>query len=155
VQDCSHASYAGASTVGSAWSNNKGRDCAHLVARGGSWLNYRRTLRAAHRHRAPAVYRTFNLGVRLAQDPWTAAVLPFTGVQGPEAAGHPSSQAPQPGRSTVRLRPGNELSDLQRELGDGTYRLRAYRLFQQACDSKFKQIENTWTMLASHCCDTG
>ena len=48
TEDCKHESYNGAPTNGSAWTAG---DCTYRVLRGGSWGNYRGSLRAADRYR--------------------------------------------------------------------------------------------------------
>jgi formylglycine-generating enzyme required for sulfatase activity len=64
LEDCYHASYAGAPADGSAWTLE---DCAAHVVRGGSWLNPPAFLRAAHRGRFLPDVRAPNLGFRVAR----------------------------------------------------------------------------------------
>lgn len=66
TQDCWHDSYNGAPSSGSVWT--KGGDCSLRVGRGGSWNGDATKLRAASRLRPTTVYRSLNLGFRLAQD---------------------------------------------------------------------------------------
>jgi len=61
--DCLHDDYAGAPPDGSAWTSG---DCRIRPARGGSWYNVPRNLRAAVRIWADASYRLNFLGFRLA-----------------------------------------------------------------------------------------
>jgi formylglycine-generating enzyme required for sulfatase activity len=64
VEDCFHASYAGAPTDGSAW---KGGDCAARVQRGGAWGYRPANLRSAYRDGIePALRRSFT-GFRVAR----------------------------------------------------------------------------------------
>jgi formylglycine-generating enzyme required for sulfatase activity len=69
VQDCWHAKYEGAPADGSAWGAEAGGDCGRRVVRGGSWDDGPEFLRSAFRTRYGAVYRLYDLGFRLAQDP--------------------------------------------------------------------------------------
>ena len=62
--DCSHDDYAGAPPDGSAWTSG---DCRIRPARGGSWYNFPKNLRAAVRIWANANYRLNYLGFRLAR----------------------------------------------------------------------------------------
>jgi formylglycine-generating enzyme required for sulfatase activity len=62
--DCSHDDYAGAPPDGSAWVSG---DCRIRPARGGSWYNFPKNLRAAARIWANANYRLNYLGFRLAR----------------------------------------------------------------------------------------
>ena len=64
VEDCWHASYAGAPRDGSAW---KGGDCSRHVLRGGSWFDYPWNLRAANRLGVVAGDRVSGVGFRVAR----------------------------------------------------------------------------------------
>jgi len=68
VQDCWHDSYEGAPDDGSAWEESKGGNCGRRVARGGSWNDKPEDLRSANRNWSNTVYRSNDLGFRLAQD---------------------------------------------------------------------------------------
>jgi formylglycine-generating enzyme required for sulfatase activity len=63
TQDCWHDSYSGAPTDGSAWTT--GGDCSYRVARGGSWYNIPRELRAAYRPKFLASHTDSGVGLRL------------------------------------------------------------------------------------------
>ena len=65
VEDCYHASYAGAPGDGGAWTT--GGDCGLRVLRGGSWNNYPWYLRAANRGRYSTGLRYFFAGFRVAR----------------------------------------------------------------------------------------
>ena len=65
VQDCWHASYAGAPGDGSAWT--VGGDCGPRVLRGGSWLFSPGYLRAAIRFADDAGLRGNSIGFRVAR----------------------------------------------------------------------------------------
>jgi len=64
VEDCWHATYAGAPADGGAWVEG---DCKSRVIRGGSWLNDARFLRSAHRNTLYYEYRRSNTGFRVAR----------------------------------------------------------------------------------------
>ena len=64
--DCFKLSYAGAPTDGSAIGNRN--DSCSRVLRGGSWVNYPRSLRSASRIRNSASYRVSRNGFRVARD---------------------------------------------------------------------------------------
>jgi formylglycine-generating enzyme required for sulfatase activity len=64
VKDCSHRSYQGAPTDGSAWTAG---DCDRRILRGGSWQNAPRSLRAADRNAEPAGLRGDSLSLRVAR----------------------------------------------------------------------------------------
>ena len=64
VEDCWHATYAGAPANGSAWLED---DCDNHVIRGGSWLNDPRFLRSAHRSSMFYKYRRSDTGFRVAR----------------------------------------------------------------------------------------
>ena len=65
VEDCWHASYAGAPRDGSAW---KGGDCSRHVVRGGVWWNSPRYLRVAfHSGFVPGNRGGFHVGFRVAR----------------------------------------------------------------------------------------
>ncbi len=63
VQDCWNDNYAGAPTDGRAW--NQG-DCGQRVMRGGAWVNYPKSVRAAYRFRLTAADRDYVGGFRVA-----------------------------------------------------------------------------------------
>jgi formylglycine-generating enzyme required for sulfatase activity len=65
VQDCWHASYAGAPTDGSAWTSG---ECTYRVLRGGSLLNSHYGCRVANRFRGVPSVRYDDDGFRIAQD---------------------------------------------------------------------------------------
>lgn len=65
VEDCWHDNYQNAPIDGSAWDLE---GCNYRVLRGGSWYFKLDYLRSAFRFRYNPVYRTFNIGFRLAQD---------------------------------------------------------------------------------------
>ena len=65
VEDCSHRSYAGAPSDGSAWTS--GGDCSLRVLRGGSWFNYPGLLRSAHRDWDRAGRRVSYVGFRVSR----------------------------------------------------------------------------------------
>ena len=65
VEDCWHGDYAGAPADGSAWTS--GGDCSRRILRGGSWLDFPRSLRSADRYANPAVYRHSFSGFRIAR----------------------------------------------------------------------------------------
>jgi formylglycine-generating enzyme required for sulfatase activity len=62
VEDCSHNSYNGAPSDGSAWTNGS---CDGRVLRGGSWSNDPRYARAARRSFSSPGLRDYSLGFRL------------------------------------------------------------------------------------------
>ena len=64
VEDCWHASYAGAPSNGSAW---LGVDCAARVLRGGSWIDAPSFLRTALRGRGATAGRVRFVGFRVAR----------------------------------------------------------------------------------------
>ena len=64
VEDCWKASYVGAPSDGSAWTDG---DCTKRVLRGGSWYNYPRNLRSAFRIRYWTGNRFFGNGFRVAR----------------------------------------------------------------------------------------
>ena len=64
TRDCSNASYSGAPSDGSAWLSG---DCSRRVLRGGSWINYPRSLRSAFRFGNSAGNRDSDLGFRVAR----------------------------------------------------------------------------------------
>lgn len=63
VEDCYNTSYAGAPSNGSAWTAG---DCRRRVARGGSWIDLPRYVRAAERIWLDSGNRYEALGFRLA-----------------------------------------------------------------------------------------
>ena len=65
VEDCWHASYAGAPKDGGAWTT--GGDCADRVLRGGSWIDDPGDLRAALRLWDESGFRIFTIGFRVAR----------------------------------------------------------------------------------------
>jgi formylglycine-generating enzyme required for sulfatase activity len=68
VEDVWHDSYKGAPTDGSAWTDGEGiQPSRDRVYRGGSWLNYPRSLRSAIRLRFAPVIRYLILGFRVAR----------------------------------------------------------------------------------------
>jgi formylglycine-generating enzyme required for sulfatase activity len=66
TQDCWHASYVGAPSVGSAWVS--GGDCSLRVSRGGAWTLDPRYARSAARSRDGEDYQGDMLGFRVARD---------------------------------------------------------------------------------------
>jgi formylglycine-generating enzyme required for sulfatase activity len=66
VEDCYHASYAGAPTNGSAWTSDA--DCSSHVARGGSWGSTPVGRRTATRLRLSTDVRNYNIGFRIARE---------------------------------------------------------------------------------------
>jgi formylglycine-generating enzyme required for sulfatase activity len=64
VEDCFHASYAGAPADGSAW---KDADCAARVQRGGAWGYRPANLRSAHRDGIELTWRRNFAGFRVAR----------------------------------------------------------------------------------------
>jgi len=64
VEDCGHDRYSGAPLDGSAWMSG---DNSRRVARGGSWVNFPRGLRAAFRDLVAPEIRDFALGFRVAR----------------------------------------------------------------------------------------
>ena len=64
-QDDWHGNYEGAPKDGSAWLDEN-KDTTLKVRRGGSWDSRPRSCRSAFRHRNSRVYRTFNIGFRVA-----------------------------------------------------------------------------------------
>ena len=64
VQDCWNDGYDGAPSDGSAWESG---NCKARVLRNGSWYEYPRLLRAAHRGRSGADVRGYNVGFRVAR----------------------------------------------------------------------------------------
>ena len=64
VEDCWNANYSGAPTDGSAW---KAGNCAQRVLRGGSWVNYPTSERAASRDGGDSTVRDSDFGFRLAR----------------------------------------------------------------------------------------
>ena len=64
VQDCWHESYDGAPLDSSAWESG---DCSRRVLRGGSWFNFPRALRVAHRLRGSTEGSTIIIGFRVAR----------------------------------------------------------------------------------------
>ena len=65
VEDCWHASYAGAPKDGRAWTT--GGDCTYHVLRGGSWTDLPRSLRAANRGGNETGFRNNFNGFRVAR----------------------------------------------------------------------------------------
>jgi formylglycine-generating enzyme required for sulfatase activity len=66
TEDCRHENYQGAPTDGSAWTTAC-FDSSSRAARGSSWLSYPRYFRSAARDSAPANYRGYGRGFRLAR----------------------------------------------------------------------------------------
>jgi len=68
VADCWHDNYLeGAPADGGAWLESNGGDCARRVLRGGSWLDFPRSLRSAFRYGDTAVVANVYVGFRLAR----------------------------------------------------------------------------------------
>ena len=65
VEDCSHDSYRGAPSDGTAWV--RGGDCSARQLRGGSWLDESRRLRSAARIGLPSGVRNYIIGFRVAR----------------------------------------------------------------------------------------
>ncbi len=65
VEDCHHASYAGAPADGSAWTE---ASCEQRIVRGGSWFDGAQSSRAAYRHTVPETHRNYQVGLRVARD---------------------------------------------------------------------------------------
>ena len=66
VEDCWHARYDGAPTMGEAWTG--GGDCSRRVLRGGSWTNAPGVLRSANRGKLLTDDRYFMLGFRVVRE---------------------------------------------------------------------------------------
>ena len=64
VEDCWNSNYGGAPTDGSAW---KAGNCGQRVLRGGSWVNYPTSERAASRDGGHSTVRDSDFGFRLAR----------------------------------------------------------------------------------------
>ena len=65
VRDCSHNSYDGAPTDGSAWLGENGGDCGTHVMRGGAWDDDAHGARATNRYGVAPAKRFSNSGFRL------------------------------------------------------------------------------------------
>jgi len=68
TQDCSHGSYSGAPSDGSAWLSGNGGSCQTRVIRGAAWDWKADLLRAAYRLWIPSNFRNSSVGFRLARD---------------------------------------------------------------------------------------
>jgi formylglycine-generating enzyme required for sulfatase activity len=64
VEDCWNESYTGAPSDGSAWTSG---DCSRRVLRGSSWGDYPTSLRSAFRSKIATVFRSINIGFRVAR----------------------------------------------------------------------------------------
>jgi formylglycine-generating enzyme required for sulfatase activity len=65
VEDCAHATYAGAPEDGRAWLEGEGGNCSSRVMRGGGWFGYQETLRSAFRNFFQPDVRLFYIGLRV------------------------------------------------------------------------------------------
>jgi formylglycine-generating enzyme required for sulfatase activity len=68
VEDCWHQNYEGSPRDGSPWLEANEGDCGRRVMRGGSWFSTPELSRASGRSWLNAVYRSYGIGFRLAQD---------------------------------------------------------------------------------------
>ncbi|MGO9475800.1 MAG: SUMF1/EgtB/PvdO family nonheme iron enzyme [Rhodomicrobium sp.] len=68
VEDCWHATYAGAPSDGSAWLDRERGDCRFHVMRGGAWFDMPSHLRSAYRIRSDSEKRILFGGVRVTRE---------------------------------------------------------------------------------------
>ena len=83
VEDCMHATYAGAPVDGRAW---YGDDCGERIVRGGSWASEGWLVRSAMRFGVGATYRSRYVGFRVATSDVRAAASVAQSVAQPVAA---------------------------------------------------------------------